>query len=254
MTASDWGKINNRLEREDQGTRELILKNHTASRALRILFRAGADKEKVLRLLSFCVHDVNWWQKPMRRKKRELESIANQLETVANHVERTALDPLSQRAMWTFLLQLENWKNARDSKDESATFLFNLMRLYANGCRNRAKAFGNLLRHYPRRQKRQMIDCLLIEIWLRTGKHFDKEVASLLTIAFDAVGSARHFTEEQVKKHRQRHIGPRIRFYERSQDASTSRLAVTEAAPERAESGNPPQRRMTLGQRIAKGW
>jgi len=253
MPASDWETINNRLEREDQRTREFMLKNRTASSALRVLVRAGADKGKVLRLLSFCVHDVNWWQRPMRRKKRELESIAKQLETVANHVERTALDPLSQRAMWTILLQLENWKNARDSKDESATFLFNLMRLYANGCRNRAKAFGNLLRHYPRRQKRQMIDSLLIEIWLRTGKHFDKEVASLLTIAFQAVGCARDFTEEQVKKHRQRHVLPRIRLYERSQATSAPDLA-TEAGPERTESCNASLRRMTLGQRIAKGW
>jgi len=40
-----------------------------------------------------------------------------------------------------------------------------------------------------------------------------------LTNAFEAVGSKREFTEDQIKKHRQRYVIPRIKAYLRSHPA-----------------------------------
>lgn len=58
-----------------------------------------------------------------------------------------------------------------------------------------------------------MIDCLLLRAWLMTGKYHDKEIAFLLTNAFEDVGSDRVFTEDQIKKHRQRYVVPRIKEF-----------------------------------------
>jgi hypothetical protein len=40
----------------------------------------------------------------MRRKKRELESVANQLETLARRAERISLDPSSYGTLWLAVL------------------------------------------------------------------------------------------------------------------------------------------------------
>jgi hypothetical protein len=219
MPASGAKDINERLEelkQKDRRTRELILKDRSAVRALRILTCAGADKDKILRLLSLCVHDEKLWQEIVRRKKKELESVANQLETVANHAQRLSLDPLSYDSLWSFVLQIGKLEDVKLPEECSPTFIFESMRSYAKNCKDRAKVFGTLLRQYPAREKRQMTEQLMFEIWLRTGKHFDKEVACLLTIAFETVGRDRQFTMDQVKKQRQRHIVSRIRSYQKS--------------------------------------
>jgi hypothetical protein len=96
------------------------------------------------------------------------------------------------------------------------------MQLYAKNCRERAKEFGNLLREHPPRQKRLMIDCLVLEVWLLTGKYHDKEIAFLLTNASEAAGHKRVFTEDQIKKQRQKYVVPRIEAYRRLHPAKTT--------------------------------
>ena len=85
-----------------------------------------------------------------------------------------------------------------------------------------------MLKEFPRRQKRQALDTILLAVWHSTRRHYDREIAYLLTKAFEASGTERQFSEDQIKKHRQRHVLPLIRQYlERS--ASTS--AATESRP-----------------------
>ena len=105
------------------------------------------------------------------------------------------------------------WERVKSPEKGSPTWLFELMRLYAKNRRDMAKAFGNLLREHPPRQRRAMIDCLLLEVWMRTRRYHDEEIAFLLTNAFEAVGSNRTFTKLQIEKHRQRHVVPRIEAY-----------------------------------------
>jgi hypothetical protein len=131
----------------------------------------------------------------VRRKKKELESLARQLETVANHAQRVSLDPSSYGTLWLAIMGWGKWENVKSPKELAPTYIFGLMRLYAKNCREKAKAFGNLLRQSSC-QQREMTDLLLIEVWLRTQKHYDREMAFLLTNAFEAVGRKREFSED----------------------------------------------------------
>jgi hypothetical protein len=175
-----------------------------------------------LSLLASAVDDVDFWRKSVRAKKRELESIANQLETVAKHAQRISLDPFCYGTLWLAMLGIAKWEMVKPSKELAPIWIFELMRLYAKNCRERAKAFGNLLREHPPRQKRAMIDCLLLEVWRLTGKYHDKEIAFLLTNAYEAAGHKRVFTEDQVKKQRQKYVVPRIEAYRRLHPAKSA--------------------------------
>jgi hypothetical protein len=88
------------------------------------------------------------------------------------------------------------------------------MRLYAKSCRNKAQGFGELLSEHPSRQKWAMIDCLILEVWLRTRKFHDKEIAVLLTNAAEATHQKRIFTDDQIKKHRQKYLAHRVQAYQ----------------------------------------
>jgi hypothetical protein len=157
--------------------------------------------------------DRTFWVVPLRRRKRELESVAHQLETAANRAERVSLDPGSYGTLWLAVTGLGEWQDVRTPKDLAPTYIFGFMRLYAKNCLEKAAAFGNLLRRHPPPQQREMIDCLLLEVWLSTRKYHDKEIAFLLTNASEADGRKRNYTEDQIKKHRQRYVLPRIKAY-----------------------------------------
>lgn len=203
-------------ERSEQKHRELqdrILAIPGSQRVLSKLTKESADRKHILSLLASAVTHKDYWRKAMRAKKRELESIADQLETVAKHAQRISLDPLCYGTLWLAVLGIGKWDMVKPAQTFAPIWLFEFMRRYAKNCNERAKAFGKLLREYPPCQKRMMIDCLLLKAWLLTGKYHDKEIAFLLTNAFEAVGIKREFTEDQIKKHRQRYVVPRIKAY-----------------------------------------
>jgi hypothetical protein len=208
-----------RFERKNKELQRRMLALPGSQRDLRTLIKAGAHETKVLELLYLAVIERGSWKKPMRRKKRELESFANQLETLARRAERISLDPSSYGTLWLAVLD-GNFKYVRPASERSPTAIFGLMRAYAKNCRDRAQAFGSLLRTYPPEENRRAIDCLLLEVWMSTGRYHDKEVARLLTNALEAVGSEKQFTTDQIKKHRQKHVVPRIKIYKSLHPAS----------------------------------
>jgi hypothetical protein len=216
-----WKEDWERSEREHRDLQDRILAIPDSERLLRKLTKEGANREKVLSLLAGAVENVDFWRKPVRGKKRELESIANQLETVAQHAQRISLDPLCYCTPWAAMLGIAEWDMVKPSKERAPVWIFGLMRMYANNCRDRAKAFGNLLKEHAPRQKRTAIDCLLLQVWLQTGKYHDKEIAFLLTNAAEAAGHKRVFTEDQIKKHRQKYVVPRIEAYRRLHPAKS---------------------------------
>ena len=222
-----------RAERKHLELQDRILAIPGTERILRKLAKAGANRENALSLLASAVGDKKFWLPPMRRKKRELEGLAIQLETLANHAQRVSLDPLSYGSLWMAILGLGRWEKVKSAEECAPIYIFNLMRLYAKRSRDTAKAFGNLLRWYPPRHQREMTDCLMLEIWRGTQKHYDKDVAFLLTNAFEAVGRPREVTEDQVKKHRQRYVMPRIKAYLLSHPATSG------PAPERGTVRTP---------------
>jgi hypothetical protein len=214
-----WTEAWERSEQKHRQLKDRIRAIPGSQGVLSRLTTAGPDREEVLSLLASAVQDVDFWRRAVRGKKRELESIANQLETVAKHAQRISLDPLCYGSLWLAMLGMGKWEMVKPAHKRAPIWIFEFMRLYAKNCRERAKAFGNLLREHPPRQRRMMIDCLLLKAWLLTGKYHDKEIALLLTNAFEAVGRKREFTEDQIKKHRQRYVVPRIKAYLRSHPA-----------------------------------
>jgi hypothetical protein len=212
MTES-WQEIYERLESRDKELERRLFALPGSQRNLKTLVRAGASEAQILKLLALAVSEKFFWQKPMRRKKKELESLANQLDTVAKHAQRVSVDPFSNGILWLAILGIGLWDGVKRSAKADPRWMFRLMRAYAKNCRDKAKAFGKLLREYPPRQKRQMIDCLILEVWLHTRKYHDKEIAFLLTNAHEAAGRKREVTEDQIKKHRQRYVMPRIKAY-----------------------------------------
>ena len=94
-------------ERSARKHRELqaqILALPGTERVLRKLKRAGANRERVLSLVADTVHDKTFWLAPVRRQKKTLEDLANDLETLATRAERVSLDPLSYTTLWLAML------------------------------------------------------------------------------------------------------------------------------------------------------
>lgn len=209
----NWAEARDRSEQKHRELHDRILAIPGSQRLLSKLTKAGADRGQVLSLLSSTVAGRDIWRKAVRGKKRELESIANELETVTKHAQRLSLDPLCDGILWLKILGTAKLENVKPATEYAPIWLFELMRRYAKSRREIAKIFGNILRTYAPIQKRKMISCLLAEVWLRTGKYHDKEIALLLTNAFEAAGDKRVFTEEQIKKHRQRYVMPGIKAY-----------------------------------------
>ena len=96
-------------------------------------------------------------------RNRKVENLADQLEMVARHAERVSLDPLCYCTLWAALLGLGKWEHVQPVAQRAPTFMFAPMRAYAKNCRDRARAFGKILRDHPPRWRRMMLDCLCFE-------------------------------------------------------------------------------------------
>jgi len=210
-----WAEAWERSEQKHRELQDRILAIPGSQRVLGRLKKEGANQEKVLSLLAMAAEHNGFWRNPVRRKKKEFENLAKELEAVANHAQRVSLDPTSYGTLWLAILGIGSWEHVKPAKERAPVWIFGLMRLYAKNCRERARAFGNFLREHGPVQKRTAIDCLLIEVWRLTRKYHDKEIAFLLTNAFEAAGRKRVFTEDQIKKQRQKYVVPRIEAYRR---------------------------------------
>jgi hypothetical protein len=208
-----WTEAAERSERKHREMQARILAISGSQRVLSKLKKEGANPEKILSLLADAVADVNFWRKGARGKKRELEGIANQLEAAANRAQRISLDPTCYGTLWLAMLGIGKWEIVKPPKERAPIWIFDSMRLYAKNCRERAREFGKLLREHPPRQKRAMTEYLILEVWLGTGKYHDREIACLLTNASEAAGHQRVFTEDQIKKLRQKYVVPCIEEY-----------------------------------------
>src|SRR5271157_666461 len=116
---TDWEKVSERFERKDKEIQRRILALPGSERDLKTLAKAGASEKEVLQLLSFAVTERGFWRKPMRRNKRELENIANQLETVAKHAQRVSLDPLSYGTLWLAILGIGKREHVKPPSERS---------------------------------------------------------------------------------------------------------------------------------------
>jgi hypothetical protein len=101
-----WKAVVERWELNRRQVQSRILAIPGSHRALRKLTTEGANRERVLSLLADTVEELNFWQKPVRRIKAELLSVAIQLETLAEHAERISLDTSFSGSFWLAALGL----------------------------------------------------------------------------------------------------------------------------------------------------
>jgi hypothetical protein len=183
-----------------------ILKIPEARTVLNRLVVKGARRNEVLVLLYEHVSTNTFpWRKQLQRKQREMTSLADQLNTVARFVSRVGDDPLSFRDAWAALVGLGKQPDALLLRKEGA-YVSAIMRLHASKYRNQAKLLGRLLRFYAEEKRNWSLYPLIAHVWLSTGKPHDRETAQLLSAAWEAMNEDRHFSELQIKKHRQRHL------------------------------------------------
>jgi hypothetical protein len=128
-------------------------------------------------------------------------------------------------SLWLAVLAIGKWEMVKPPEDRAPIWVFDSMRLYAKNCREKSQEFGKLLSEHPSRQKWEIIDCLILEIWNGTGKYHDREIAILLTNASEVTGHKHKFTEDQIKKHRQKYVMPRIDAYRRQHPAKSAPIS-----------------------------
>src|SRR5438477_6016442 len=119
-----WTEAWKRSERKHREVQEQILAIPRSQRVLRRLTDEGANREKILSLLACAVQTIDFWRKPVRGKKKELESIANQLETVAKHAQRISLDPFCYETQWLAILGIAEWDVVKPSKERAPIWIF----------------------------------------------------------------------------------------------------------------------------------
>ena len=183
-----------------------VLKIPEARTVLDRLVVKGARRNEVLGLLYEHVSTNTFpWRKQLRRKQREMASLADELDRVARFASRVGNDPLSFPDSWAALVGLGKQPDALSLRKDGA-YVSAMMRLHASKYRNHAKLLGRLLRFYAKEKRNWSLYPLIAHVWSSTGKPHDRETAQLLSAAWEAMNEDRHFSQLQIKKHRQRHL------------------------------------------------
>lgn len=143
---------------------------------------------------------------PMRRRASQLRSLADQMETVAKHAKRLDGSKDSGLDGWAVFAPGSIPRSAQspDDADWCSRDLIKAMQQCAERARFVARAFG----HYTRQGTKfvRWLDVKLLAELVRKNTHrsFWPELARLLTDAYEAAGTRRVFSEEQIRKHAKR--------------------------------------------------
>jgi hypothetical protein len=128
MSDSDYEEFN----REIDAIATRIRKFGGVSRDLQVLSATQEGQGRFLELLALTVYtDEQKWRKSAKMAKAQMESLATQLETVANYAERLASSPLCRGQFWMATLMQTPYEEP-DAKVVAATkHLIRRMRDYA---------------------------------------------------------------------------------------------------------------------------
>jgi hypothetical protein len=225
------------------------IRRRLSPRDLQPLLKAGTDEERILALLAFTIVDYrDRFLSKMIVKRRELESLANQLEAAVNHTKRVVEDVQCDGRFWLAAQGLLSWDQIPEPgaiEAPTLTRMDDLVRLI----KSRGEAFGVLSRKVKMIHRHTALRDLLAYVWLSTQEvaKFDAEIAHLLTASYAAAGHTELFTADRIKKFRQRNL-PEVR-HKSSKPLSTRHSSSSE----RQGQGHVEDhlRRPTLGQRIA---
>jgi len=202
---------------------------------LDVLEKAGADRQRLVRLLAVTASGGDDWKRLMRSRQEALRSIAKRLETLTRDAEKLADDPLSTFNFWVFLVgggfamglpEPKTWKD----RDPGAHFVITGMRSLAKCFEQEAARFGRYLRQYAQTDSGLVLLLLAVYRWTRSTQHFE-ELARLLTDAFEAAGKPKCFSADGLEKTSKRHVPRRIRLLSRVQEVIARESAPPEFPP-----------------------
>jgi hypothetical protein len=186
-------------------------------RDIQPLLKAGAKEEKLLTLLAFvvCGPDGLSWEYMARRKS--LARLAAQLVSVTKQATLLVNDPLCDGRFWWALEAGLSWDLVPKFGVIEAPTLKKMQAL-ARLIEDRGNAFGEHSRPLKKIVRNAGIRDLIAYICMSTKGNFDAEIAYLLEAAYRAADPkiyklvvksskrGRHFTADQIKKVRQRHL------------------------------------------------
>ena len=205
--AKVWGD-RSEFARQWQDIEQQIAK--TGRRDLGVLVKAGIGRKTLLCLLSLAaLSGEKEWRAVARRKIAALRSLGGQLDTVARHAERMALDSLCYAKTWGDLISASlEFDPFFAIYQPIPVGLFRSIREHANGVRAQAHDLGRSLRRAGVKERRRVVLLLLYRIARSTRRDCDPELARLLTDAFEAAGRPKHFSADRLRKYRDRYVLP----------------------------------------------
>jgi hypothetical protein len=184
------------------------------ARDLRILKKAGADSDALVKLLAMTAKGEASWKDALRSRKERLISIARRMEKLAEDAEKQANDPSYQLDFWLGLrgggILGMQWSPAWSEQDPGPPFIVAGMRTWSDMCKKEARRLGRYLRSFGQTEPWLALLLLYVERWTQDkgNMHFE-ELARLLTDAFEAAGKRRDFSAEGLKKTSKRYV-PRL--------------------------------------------
>ena len=191
-----------------------LLEYPSAASKLGELIKVGADREKMLLCLSSCTFDgFDLIKSAIRGRALALKQVADQLEQNARDIEGLLCNPLSYADTWKALLfpsVFPALPELEGTIPASQTFIRSLDG-YSAKFRQEQRAMNSLHNHAGRLKERFYLNGLIRYTREVTGSFHDGLLADLLQAANDVAGHNRRFTEESLRKYRQRHAKELLR-------------------------------------------
>jgi hypothetical protein len=197
----DFQKWNNDFENLKR-----TVERRVSPRDIQPLLRAGAKKEKLITFLAFVVRDSEGLPPGLMANRRFLAKLASDMEDVVNRATRVVNDPFSDGRFWWASEGLLSWDQVPPVGVIEVRVLEH-MRAFTRLIRDRGEALARDSRELKKNVRRRGLFNLIAYVLICTKQNFDAEIAYLLEAAHRAAGLKKHFTADQIKKFRQRHIG-----------------------------------------------
>jgi hypothetical protein len=216
LTGDDYDPDFEEWNREFAEKQRRVYDAPNVASGLARLAALGADSDKVLALLVICSPEpATEFHEHFRKKIKSLCSLAKAYESLAYNLETTFSSDFAFAEVWKALLfpimfrdgGLPNVDSARNVVKREMSHL----RSFARALRGEASAFRRLLKFHPRLNHTLYLSSLLRYVYESTGKYRESLLADMLEAAHNELGLDETYSEEKLRKFRQRHLRALIR-------------------------------------------
>lgn len=193
-----------KIERELEGI-------YAIRSALNKLSQGGADRQKILRFLAIEVHGRSW-PREMQRTKRNLQSLAKRLSSMADEVERSASDVTTWPDIWGVAFQ-DVTESPVGLSERAPREMIDAMRAFAADLKNRARNLGIIGKRKITVERRRTLMYLLAHVHLATSdvRRYFLLLAEMLTDAYEKYQIRKGPTPESLEKLFARHVLPKLK-------------------------------------------